>query len=235
MSSPPILRTLLLALLSAHLAGCDRDGVRVRLRSEPPTGWDVRRLRLTAEVAGRQNDLRYHWYTVAGSCDPQVSDDPATSFRFADGTTRDRVSVEIWRGDERLAVGELNVKLQPERAIRATEKVPGVRVAITTVPPYQPEGGSDTRATMRGRVSGRLSPDLRVVIYARADVWYLQPLPLSILSIGPDGAWASWTHTGSSYAALVVRPGFEPVPRIDVLPAVGGYVVARAIVEGARR
>jgi hypothetical protein len=42
-------------------------------------------------------------------------------------------------------------------------------------------------------------------------------------------------RTGSSYAALVVRPGFNALTRLDVLPQLGGYVLARTIVEGARR
>ena len=77
--------------------------------------------------------------------------------------------------------------------------------------------------------------DHQVVIYARADAWYIQPHSHTFHPIGADGSWSSWTHTGSSYAALVVRPGFDAYTRLDVLPQVGSYVVARTIVEGVRR
>jgi hypothetical protein len=65
-------------------------------------------------------------------------------------------------------------------------------------------------------------------------VWYIQPTPAARHRIGPDGGWESWTHTGSTYAALLVRAGFVPLPLYDVLPPLGDRVVARAIVEGAR-
>jgi hypothetical protein len=109
-----------------------------------------------------------------------------------------------------------------------------VRVTVSTIPPYQPLGGSETRAQIAGRVNGASAPDYSVVLYARADAWYIQPELFATVPIARDGTWASWTHTGSSYAALVVRPGFEALPRLDVLPQVGGYVVARQIVEGLR-
>ena len=63
----------------------------------------------------------------------------------------------------------------------------------------------------------------------------LPPLPFAIQPIESDNTWRTWTHTGSSYAALVVRPGFDPFLRLDVLPQVGGYVLARMIVEGKKK
>ncbi len=110
-----------------------------------------------------------------------------------------------------------------------------MEVSITKVPPYD-VGGPETRADIAGRVTGERTPMLRVVVYARAgDVWYVQPTPYAQHPMAADGSWGTWTHTGTSYAALVVRPNFAPVPRYDVLPQVGGAVVARAIVEGSRR
>ena len=72
---------------------------------------------------------------------------------------------------------------------------------------------------------------LRLVL----DLLALEPIAYASHAIRPDNTWTSWTHTGSSYAALLVRPGFEPVPRLDVLPKIGGYVVARTVVEGMRK
>ena len=57
----------------------------------------------------------------------------------------------------------------------------------------------------------------------------------AVHDIRPDKTWPSWTHTGASYAALVVRPEFDAFVRRDRLPQVGGYVLARTIVEGARK
>jgi hypothetical protein len=50
----------------------------------------------------------------------------------------------------------------------------------------------------------------------------------------PDGTWKTWTHTGETYAIMVVRVGYVPLSRLDVLPAVGGYVVGRTTFEGRR-
>jgi hypothetical protein len=215
--------------------GCsDRDAVRVQLQAYAPPAFDVRRVEIRAQVAGPPDGLRYKWFSVNGQTDPQESEQPVSVFTFGDGTTRDRVSVELWRGDERVAYGEIDVKLDEERARLAMQSAPPLTIAITEVPPYD-AGGPDTRANIAGTVTGTVSPADRVVIYARADVWYIQPAPNAIHLIGSDGKWSSWTHTGTSYAAFIVRPGFDPLPRYDVLPQVGGYIVGRTIVEGTKR
>ena len=131
--------------------------------------------------------------------------------------------------------GEINVQPHADRAQLAPQPAPAIVIEITTIPPYEPEGGDGTRADIAGRVKGEIAPDHQVVIYARADAWYIQPHSHTYHPIGANGTWSTWTHTGSSYAALVVRPGFNAYTRLDVLPQVGGYVVARAIVEGLRR
>ena len=74
-----------------------------------------------------------------------------------------------------------------------------------------------------------------MVIYARADLWYRQPMPDVSVATEPDGTWKTWTHTGSSYAAFAVRRDVGLSPRLDVLPRVGGNIVARVIVDGVRR
>ena len=181
-----------------------------------------------------QRGLSYRWFSVLGECDPQESDAPSTAFRFGTGAERDRVTVEVWRGDERVALEQIDVAADA-RPSGSAERLPRVQVAITQVPRYEPEGGPDTRAEIAGRVSGELSGGQRVLIYARADAWYIQPTPYASHALRPDNTWASWTHTGSSYAALVVQPGFEPYQRLDVLPQVGGGVLARVVVDGARR
>ena len=225
------------AALLLWVGGCaDRDAVQVRLKSRPPTAQGMMHLDITAEVAGTQSGLRYKWFAIAGGCNPQESDNATTAFKFADGAAKDRVSVEVWRGSKLVGRADLNVKLDELGAqVAMLEQVPkDLKVEITKVPPYEPQGGSDTRAGIAGTVSGTLQSGYSVVLYARAsEVWYVQPIAYASHTIHPDNTWTSWTHTGSSYAALLVRPGFEPVPRLDVLPKIGGYVLARAIVEGA--
>jgi hypothetical protein len=236
------LAALVPATLALLVGGCgDGDVVRVKLQARTPPGPEMRRLEIRAQVAGSQPGLHYKWVSVAGECDPQETDWPATLFKFADGSTKDRVSLEVWRNDKRVAQSELDVKLVKEptplpASESKKERLPAVQIQITNVPPYEPEGGSDTRADIGGSVSGEVTPDCRIVIYARAaDLWFIQPAAYVSHAIGPGNTWSTWTHTGSSYAALVVRPGFEPLPRLDVLPAVGGHIVARTNVFGTQK
>lgn len=95
-------------------------------------------------------------------------------------------------------------------------------------------GGPDTRDTIGGMVRTSLAAEYRVVVYARADAWYIQPTPFAMQPIEADNTWRTWTHTGSSYAALVVRKSFKPMTRLDVLPQVDAEVLSRAIVEGRK-
>jgi hypothetical protein len=228
-------RTIVAAAIALLTSGCaERDRVRVHLQSYTPPSFDVRRVEMRAQVAGPVAGLRYKWFAVSGTNDPQESDKPAAVFTFADGSVRDRVTVELWRGDQRVARDEIDVVLDEERARLAARTVPKVDVAITTLPEYS-TGGPDTRTDIAGRVTGTIDPAYTVVLYARAnDVWYVQPEPFARHAIGADGAWKSWTHAGTDYAALVVRPAFDPLPRYDVLPQSGGFVVARIAVEGRR-
>jgi hypothetical protein len=228
-------RGLGVVLLALCAAGCTRDPVHVELQSQLRPNGDGRRLDISAQVTGPQSGLRYKWFSVSGDFEPQVSDWPSTTFRFAPGALKDRVTLEVWRDNQRIATSELDVRLDEARLRQASEPLPRVLIEITRVPPYEPEGGPDTHADISGRVSGELSSDYKVVTYARADVWYIQPSPQAFHPIRANNTWGTWTHTGSSYAALVVRPGFDPIARLDVLPQVGGAVLARAIVDGRRQ
>jgi hypothetical protein len=220
------------------LAGCgNRDAVQIKLHALVPPGRGGPSLQITAQVAGPQQGLHYKWFSVSGGCDPQATENPETAFRFADGTTRDRISVEAWRGNKLVGQGQVDVKLDENQArLLTVAQTESVQIEITRIPPSEPKGGSDTHADIAGNVSGKLESNYSVVLYARASqVWYIQPTPDTALAITPDNTWTGWTHTGSSYAALLVRPGFEPVPRLDLLPQVGGFVVARKIVDGVAK
>jgi hypothetical protein len=215
-----------------------RNAVDVQLHAHAPTNQGTPNLEITAQVSGAQSGLTYKWFSVAGGCTPQKSDSPTTLFKFADGTTRDRVSVEIWRDGKVAGRGEIPVRLDEMQAQLVTMEHPAedAQIEITAVPPYEPKGGPDTHAEIGGKVGGKISTGYSVVLYARAsDVWYIQPTAYAAHAVRPDNTWTSWTHTGSSYAALLVKPGFEPVPRFDMLPTVGGYVVARALVDGSKK
>src|SRR5262245_35093894 len=207
-------------------AGCaDRDSVRVQLHSQIPPTPGAMHLEVMAQVSGPQSDLRFKWFSVGGACNPQDSHKSATLFKFADGATRDRITVEVWRDGKLAAQNSIDVKLDEVQArLAVQEKLPAdLKIEINQVPPYEPQGGPDTRAVIAGKISGTSDPVYSVVLYARAsEIWYIQPTAYASHAIRPDNTWTSWTHTGSSYAALLVRPGFEPVPRLDVLPKVGG-------------
>jgi hypothetical protein len=184
-------------------------------------------------VLGPQTGLNYKWFSVEGDFEPQESYEPKTQFTFAPNSVRDRIWVEVWRNYQKVAESALDVNVEA-RPSSSNEKAPVPELTITRVPRYQPEGGPDTRDTIAGTVRTPLAGDYRVVVYARADAWYIQPTPFSMQPIEGDNTWRSWTHTGSSYAALVVRKTYKPLTRLDVLPQIDADVLARAIVEGRK-
>jgi hypothetical protein len=227
------------ATLALWVAGCShRNTVQVQLHSRAPSSQGVLNLEITAQVAGPQTGLSYKWFSVAGGCNPQKSETPSTIFKFAEGTVRDRVSVEIWREGKLIGRNDIAVRLDEVRAQLVPMEQPSEtsQVEITAIPPYEPKGGPETHADIAGKVSGKISSGYSIVLYARAsDVWYIQPTAYAAHAIRPDNTWTTWTHTGSSYAALLVKPGFEPIPRLDVLPSIGGYVVSKALVDGSKK
>jgi hypothetical protein len=110
-------------------------------------------------------------------------------------------------------------------------------IKFITVPRYDPVGGPSTSADIDGVVDGASNFDqLRVVIYARTgNTWWVQPLvaaPYS--SIDRHGQFATWTHTGTDYAAILVRKGFAPPPAIDGRLPESPDILARVEVPGIR-
>jgi hypothetical protein len=105
-------------------------------------------------------------------------------------------------------------------------------IAFTQVPRAS-EGGADTLGMIEGRVTGA-RPGQRIVLFARAGVWWVQPFEAQpFTAIQRDGTWKSETHLGTHYAALLVDQGYQPAATIAELPKPGGGVVATAMVEGA--
>ena len=229
------LRTVFLLAGVFALAGCtDRDAVRVRIQTRAAANEEVLQMKVEALVSGPLADLRYKWFAVSGSCTPQESTEPDTLFRFAQGVANDRITVEVWRGDTVVARSETDVHFNSELAKRfeAQPAEADVFVELTTIPPRD-TGGDNTRADIAGKVTGKVDPDYRVIVYARAYAnWYIQPTAQALHPIKGDHTWSTWTHTGDSYAALVVRSDYVPMVRLDVLPRVGGFIKARVISEG---
>lgn len=110
-------------------------------------------------------------------------------------------------------------------------------IHITKVPAYYPPGGSSETDQITGTVSGIEDPArYRVVIYARTNHWWVQPLAdAPFTKINSEGSWSTESHLGSTYAALLVKPSFTPPPETETLPPLGGEVVASTIVAGRRK
>jgi len=234
MNKPASINPIQLGAIALLIGACSNNSeVSVQLNAHHQPSEDARQLDVQAQVTGPQSGLHYKWFSVNGELDPQDSENPKTAFTFATNSARDRVWVEVWRDNERVAEGNLDVSMDPKAAL-SSEPRPRVEIAVTEIPRYEPAGGPDTRADIGGRISGELAKDLAVVIYARADAWYIQPVPYALHQLQSDGTWKTWTHTGSSYAALLVRNDYKPLTRLDVLPSVEGSVLARTIVEGKR-
>jgi hypothetical protein len=234
MNSLPSINRIQLGTILLFLGACANNSeVSVELNAHHQPSSPPRRLDVQAQVTGPQSGLRYKWFSVTGELDPQETDTPKSSFTFATNSWRDRIWVEVWRDNERVAEGNLNVSMDPG-VLLGNEPRPRIEISIAEIPRYEPAGGPDTRADIGGKVSGELTKDYGVVIYARADAWYIQPVPYALHPIQADGSWKTWTHTGSSYAALVVRNDYKPLTRLDVLPLLEGSIVARTIVDGKR-
>jgi hypothetical protein len=222
------------AMLAAWCApGCgQRDTVQVKLQALPLPQESAIYQQIEAQIAGPTDGLQYKWFAVSGACEPQESDKPKTIFKFSEGVRLDRVSVEIWRNDKRVAQSEIPVKFDEEQARGEQTNGPGPGIEITRVPPAE-LGGADTRSYIAGRISGRLSPNFVVTVYVRAfNQWYVQPEAGALIKIKPDNTWETWTHTGTKYAALLVRQDYEPLVRLDMLPQTNDSVLAVTIVDG---
>jgi hypothetical protein len=104
-------------------------------------------------------------------------------------------------------------------------------ITFTKIPPAA-QGGRERTDTISGRVSGARNGE-HVVVYARSGPWWVQPWPSEpFLNIQSDSSWSTTTHMGFEYAALLVEPGYQPPPTMDVLPSRGGSIVAVAAVKG---
>jgi hypothetical protein len=234
MSSARLRNLVALGVVALLSQDCSRGkDILVQLETHKPPVDDPRQLEVQAMVLGPQTGLRYKWFSVNGDFDPQDSYVPKTQFTFAVNAPRDRIWVEVWRDAQKIAESQLDITTDT-RPQTAGAKAPDASITIDRVPKYQPAGGPDTRDTIAGTVHIKDPADYRVVVYARADAWYIQPTPFALQTIQNDNTWQTWTHTGSNYAVLVVRKSYKPMTRLDVLPPVDADVLSRAIVEGKK-
>src|ERR1700735_3640757 len=98
-------------------------------------------------------------------------------------------------------------------------------IEFTHVPPAA-QGGRERVDTISGRVRNA-RPNQKIVIYAHAGQWWVQPWPdHPFTAISADGTWSTETHLGFEYAALLVDPGYQPLPTMamDQPPPQGGSV-----------
>ena len=101
------------------------------------------------------------------------------------------------------------------------------RIGITEMPPSG--AGADSHGEIGGWVACGNPTDYRVIVYAGTDHWYIQPMRDDYYtSIRSNGAWHTPTHLGWTYAALLVRKGYQPDTDLGDLPAIGGDIVAIA-------
>jgi hypothetical protein len=113
-----------------------------------------------------------------------------------------------------------------------SQKAPaGPTIQFTKIPPAA-QGGRERVDTISGRVTGA-HPGQQIVVYARSGPWWVQPWPdKPFIPVQADSTWGTSTHLGFEYAAMLVEPGYQPPPTMDVAPTQGGSVVTVSIVKG---
>jgi hypothetical protein len=72
----------------------------------------------------------------------------------------------------------------------------------------------------------------KIVLFALTNVWYVQPYVDSpFTEVTKDGRFETSTHLGSKYAALLVKPSYNPPATTARLPSISGVVLAVATVD----
>jgi hypothetical protein len=105
------------------------------------------------------------------------------------------------------------------------------RIEFTTIPEARPGGPQETEAIEGRAISAQ--PGHRVVLFAKSDVWWVQPLSGEPFTpIDSNFRWKNRTHFGTEYAALLVDGRFVPPAKLRELPATGGSVLAVARARG---
>jgi hypothetical protein len=134
----------------------------------------------------------------------------------------------------RLFSAVLGLVYLPAIGCRSQQAQIAPSIEFTRLPPAG-EGSQYLLRPIAGRVTGA-SPNQRVVLFARAGVWWLQPLGVDhpFTTIRGDSTWNNSTHPGTAYAALLVDAGYKPPLTLDALPEKGGPVLAVVTAEGSK-
>jgi hypothetical protein len=109
----------------------------------------------------------------------------------------------------------------------------GPSIEFTHIPPAA-QGGPERVDTISGRVQNA-RPNQKIVVYAHAGQWWVQPSPdRPFIPINADSTWSTETHLGFEYAALLVDPDYHPLPTMAMNepPPQGGPVALVAVVKG---
>jgi hypothetical protein len=107
-------------------------------------------------------------------------------------------------------------------------------ITITRVPPKG--AGPDVMEKIAGTASGVDPKQVKVVLFALTNTWYVQPYAASpYTAIGEDGKWEAKTHLGDEYAALLVEASYQAPATTDVLPEISGPVRAITRVPAASK
>lgn len=106
-------------------------------------------------------------------------------------------------------------------------------IAITEVPTKG--AGEQEMQTIAGTVGGVNIKECKVVLFAYAGTWFVQPYVVTPdTSIKEGNIWRNDTHLGTRYAALLVTNSYKPPDTTGKLPDIRGDVLAIAI-ENARQ
>jgi len=100
---------------------------------------------------------------------------------------------------------------------QATQKGPSIQIL----------GLEPGDSTVRGSVRGVDGGSASVVLYAKTDQWYVQPLrDAPFTSIAADGTWKNSTHPWERMVALLVDQSYRPRNTLVTHPASDGGVLA---------
>ena len=164
---------------------------------------------------------------LSASC---AGDDKETETQIKALNTR----IEKLEQDLRAVKENLEVLMGRKNANSQDDNSKGVQIEITIIP--KSGLGENSRGTITGNVRGLDNPeDYKVILFAHTNRWWVQPLaddPETV--IDTKGEWTNWTHLGSEYAALVIRPPYAPPPNPISLPKVGDRVLAIKVVPASK-
>ena len=80
-----------------------------------------------------------------------------------------------------------------------------------------------SKKLLKGCVYGVVPHNYRIVLYARTNIWYVQPIVSKpFTNIKKNGRWKNRTHLGNEYAALLVKKSFKPENTLADLPNTDG-------------